>query len=248
MFQLFEASLVESTPMLRTRRRWPVFAAFTAQTILAVIALTIPLLHPERLPLNASHFNLTPPILRPTPPPQPPPQVLQHITQAPPSTQAFTAPASQPSHLPTMTSDLPPVDLAPSNLITLATGGAPIPNAVIGTGSPAPNIRVEPTPPASTTKGPIQISTGVSAGLLLAPIRPIYPAIAQQIHLAGTVVVQAIISPTGHIESAHVVSGPALLQTAALEAVRSARYRPYTLNGQPTAVETTFSINFRLSD
>jgi protein TonB len=37
-----------------------------------------------------------------------------------------------------------------------------------------------------------------------------------------------------------------MLQAAALEAVRSARYRPYMLDHQPTEVETTFSINFRL--
>jgi protein TonB len=37
-----------------------------------------------------------------------------------------------------------------------------------------------------------------------------------------------------------------MLQDAALQAVRAARYRPYLLNGQPTEVETTVSINFRL--
>jgi protein TonB len=37
-----------------------------------------------------------------------------------------------------------------------------------------------------------------------------------------------------------------MLQAAALEAVRNARYRPYLLNQQPTEVETTFSINFHL--
>jgi protein TonB len=60
------------------------------------------------------------------------------------------------------------------------------------------------------------------------------------------VVVQAIISRTGRIESAHVISGPEILQTAALDAVKQARYRPYLLNNEPTEVETTITINFRL--
>ncbi len=42
----------------------------------------------------------------------------------------------------------------------------------------------------------------------------------------GAVVVEAIISRTGTIESLHVVSGPLMLQGAALDAIREARYRP----------------------
>jgi protein TonB len=86
----------------------------------------------------------------------------------------------------------------------------------------------------------------VSAGLLLAPIQPLYPQLARITGTQGTVVIQAIISKSGRIESARVLSGPAMLQAAALDAVRSARYRPYLLNGQPTEVETTISIVFHI--
>jgi protein TonB len=82
--------------------------------------------------------------------------------------------------------------------------------------------------------------------MLLAPIRPIYPQIARITHTEGTVIVQAIISRTGQIESAHILSGPPMLQNAALDAVRSAHYHPYLLNGQPTEVETTITIHFTL--
>jgi protein TonB len=66
-------------------------------------------------------------------------------------------------------------------------------------------------------------------------------------HVSGTVLVEAIISPTGRIESARATGGPVMLQQAALEAVRMARYRPFLLNGQPTEVSATFSINFTLN-
>jgi protein TonB len=82
--------------------------------------------------------------------------------------------------------------------------------------------------------------------LLLVPIRPVYPAIARAAGVQGTVVVSAVISRTGTIESLRVVSGPAMLQTAAVEAIRAARYQPYRLNGMPTEVETTITVNFRL--
>jgi protein TonB len=92
----------------------------------------------------------------------------------------------------------------------------------------------------------LNVSGGVSSGLLLAPINPVYPQIARITRTEGTVVIQAIISKSGRIESAHVLSGPAILQASALQAVRDARYTPYLLNHEPTEVETTISIIFRL--
>jgi len=82
--------------------------------------------------------------------------------------------------------------------------------------------------------------------MLLAPIRPVYPAIARAAGIQGTVVVEAVISQAGAIESLRVVSGPEMLRGAAVEAIRAARYRPYRLNGSPTAVETTITVNFTM--
>jgi TonB family protein len=65
-------------------------------------------------------------------------------------------------------------------------------------------------------------SSKVSAGLLLAPIRPVHPPIAKAAHVEGTVVVEAVISKAGTIESLRVVGGPPMLQTAAMEAIRAA--------------------------
>ena len=95
--------------------------------------------------------------------------------------------------------------------------------------------------------GPVRVSSGVSSGLLLQPIRPVYPQIAVSARVEGTVIIRAVIDGRGQIVGAEVVSGPAMLRTAALDAVRTARYRPYLLNGSPTDVETTISVNFRLS-
>jgi protein TonB len=75
----------------------------------------------------------------------------------------------------------------------------------------------------------------------------VYPPIAISTRTEGVVVVEAIISKSGHIESAHATSGPELLRNAALEAIRNARYSPYLLNGQPTEVETTITVNFKLA-
>jgi protein TonB len=60
------------------------------------------------------------------------------------------------------------------------------------------------------------------------------------------VVLQAKISKSGQIEDLHVVTGPAMLQQAAIDAVKTWRYRPYLLNNDPVEVETTVNVIFTL--
>lgn len=84
--------------------------------------------------------------------------------------------------------------------------------------------------------------------MLYAPIRPVYPQIARVTGTQGTVVVEAVISKTGRIESAHVVSGPPMLRQAALDAVVAAHYHPYLLTGVPVEVETTVTVVFKLGE
>ena len=92
----------------------------------------------------------------------------------------------------------------------------------------------------------INISAGVSTGLLIQKTQPVYPPIAKAARVSGTVVLQATISKTGTIENLKVISGPAMLQQAALDAVRSWRYRPYLLNNEPVEVDTTVNVIFTL--
>jgi protein TonB len=92
----------------------------------------------------------------------------------------------------------------------------------------------------------LTISSGVMQGMLLQKTTPVYPPIAKAARVSGTVVLQATISKTGAIENLHVLSGPAMLQQAALDAVKSWRYRPYLLNNEPVEVETTVNVIFTL--
>ena len=54
----------------------------------------------------------------------------------------------------------------------------------------------------------------------------------------------AIISKEGTIKDLEVVSGPELVRSAAMEAVRGWKYSPYLLKGEPTEVDTTVTVNF----
>ncbi len=100
--------------------------------------------------------------------------------------------------------------------------------------------------PSHPPAGRLRISD-MSPGMLMTPIRPVYPTIAKAAGVQGTVVVEAIISRTGTIESLRVVSGPPMLREAAMEAIRTARYQPYRLNSEPIEVETTITVNFKIS-
>jgi protein TonB len=89
-----------------------------------------------------------------------------------------------------------------------------------------------------------RISQGVSDGLLLKRVTPIYPQQALQMHTQGKVALQATIAKDGSVRNIRVVSGPGLLARAASDAVRQWKYKPYTLNGEPIEVQTEININF----
>jgi TonB family protein len=92
----------------------------------------------------------------------------------------------------------------------------------------------------------VSISSGIAVGLLMQRTTPIYPPMAKNARVSGTVVIQATISRNGTIENPRVVSGPAMLRQSALDAVKTWRFRPYMLSGEPVEVETTVNVNFSL--
>ena len=93
----------------------------------------------------------------------------------------------------------------------------------------------------------IRISQGVSRGLLVSRVEPLYPAMAKTARVQGQVVLQAIISREGTIENLRVISGHPMLIQSAIEAVKQWRYKPYLLNGEPVEVETEILVDFRLT-
>ena len=100
--------------------------------------------------------------------------------------------------------------------------------------------------PKMKTPERVRVSQGVVSGLKIKEVKPVYPAIAKTARVQGNVVLQAEISKEGAIENLRVISGPPLLIQSAMEAVKQWRYRPYILNGEPVAVETTVTVVFSL--
>ncbi len=77
---------------------------------------------------------------------------------------------------------------------------------------------------------------------------PTYPPEAKKKKIQGTVVIDATVSKGGAIEDLHVVKTPdPSLAESALKAVRTWRYRPYLLNGEPVEIETTINVTYNLA-
>jgi len=124
-----------------------------------------------------------------------------------------------------------------------STPGNPATPAVTGTSNPS----AAETPFDSSNPDVQYVQSKVMEGNLLSAPRPEYPQLARTSHVQGRVALRATISRAGSILTLHVISGPQLLRTAAVDAVRNWRYRPYTVNGRPVDVSTTIYVNFSLA-
>ena len=92
----------------------------------------------------------------------------------------------------------------------------------------------------------LNISQGVSQGLLIKKVQPTYPQNALAMHVEGSVDMLATISKTGSITAVKVVKGEPLLSRAASDAVKQWKYKPYLLNGEPVEIQTEITVNFKL--
>lgn len=90
------------------------------------------------------------------------------------------------------------------------------------------------------------ISQGVSRGLLVKEVQPMYPRTALVLRVEGSVQLMATVSKNGNISDVKIVSGDKDLAHAAVDAVKQWRYKPYLLNGEPVDIQTQITVNFKL--
>ena len=235
---MFEDSTFESTGRIRTRSRSWMIAAFIFNGTILLTLILIPLIYPEALPRLEMPWLMTAP---PTPPSAPPATAHQQTQPASGPNVAVEDPYAAPRLIPPTIAIVSDPGPAPSNNIGLPDSGNGVtPGGDVFQPQPAPRV-VHPAP-----SGPVRISSGVASSIVLYKVVPVYPPIAREARVEGTVVLEAVISKQGTIENLRVVSGPAMLQQSALNAVSVWRYRPFLLNGEPVAVETTVNVIFSL--
>jgi protein TonB len=230
---------------ISSTQRWTALGSLTFQLAVAALLFAIPLVRPQLLPTisTAPHLELPLPMRPPVPVVQTRPAAgsATHLAVPAAAQQAAATQRLVFQRLDNLNAEPAPA-LGPNLPFGMGGpgGGTPEWNAIsTGSGPAVPVIRAK-------APGPVNVSGGVTEGMLLAPIHPVYPAIARAAGIQGAVVMEAMISKAGRIESLRVLSGPEMLQRSAMDAVQAARYRPYLLSGVPTEVQTTITVVFKL--
>jgi len=129
-----------------------------------------------------------------------------------------------------------------------APADAPAPSvmgiATPGSSGPLPDLGGSDAPKPVLQR--LNISQGVSQGLLIKKVAPVYPATALHLRIEGSVQLLATISAEGNITDVKTLSGDQQLTRAATDAVKQWKYKPYLLNGEPVEIQTQITINFSL--
>ena len=235
---MFEDSTFESTGRIKTRsRRW-MLAAFTLNGSILFALVLVPLIYPDALP---SHFIPTL-LVAPAQPETTPPPVSVRAAAPHDFSELMGRQLIVPTIIP-IGVKMPngPEPPFASNIGSEISIGTTEGDGLNPFGARTP-VTVVHTPATSSIRLP---SKFVEGNLIFKTI-PQYPVIAKTVGQQGTVVLQAVISKSGAIEKLQVVSGPPMLQQAAIDAVKTWRYRPYLLNDQPVEVETTVNVIFKL--
>src|ERR1700739_1220122 len=245
---MFDEMVVSSPNPKKTNKRWTIFVSLAFQTLFVAILILIPLIYTEALPKTMMATMLTAP--PPPPPPPPPPGAFQVVHVKPQVHLMDAGKLMAPKVIPKEVKIIKE-EAEPDPGVVGAVGG--VPGGVAGgsmggvRGGEIGGIGTAPPPPKPKPTGPIRVGGNVQAARIVNRVQPVYPPLARQTRISGTVRLHAIISKDGTIQQLEVMSGHPLLQQAALDAVRQWRYRPTTLNGEPVEVDTTIDVIFSLN-
>jgi protein TonB len=241
---MFEDSLIESGNRLKTKRGRTTMFAVVLQVGIIIVMILIPLMFTEALPKAMTMTFLAAP---PPPPPPPPPAAPIKVVKIV-ETDVVNNQLRTPTKIPKKVEMIKEEDTPPqmAGVVGGVPGGVPggSMNGVIGgiissTPTAAPRI---------ATPQRVRVSAGVTQGLKIKNVNPVYPQMAKIARVQGPVVLAAIIGKDGSIQNLHVLSTASpLLNQSAIDAVREWRYRPYILNGEPVEVDTQITVNFTLS-
>jgi protein TonB len=236
----------------RTQKPWTVVISFIGQMALIGLAILVPLIGTDALPHRLSWVTV----------PEPP-RALHRRTAQDRAKQASMVPVQftpkglvLPGRIPPKAATIEDPEFAPGGEIGVVGGmegangsGKGVIDTLVGSmpvappPAPAPVVK-QAAQPALLKR--IRVSEGVQQGKLISGPRPVYPALARQARIEGTVRLEAVISREGAILNLRAVSGHPLLIPAAIAAVQQWVFQPTSLNGDPVEVATEIEVHFTL--
>jgi protein TonB len=241
--RLFE-DLIDSDVVKHGTRQGKVLPVSIALHIVIVtLIIVVPILTSQELPDPTSvvrAFFVEPSAPPPPPPPPPPPTARPTVvarvqSTTPVNSTAFTAPVDIPDEVrPEENVDLG-VDGGVQGGVEGGVAGGVVGGVVGGLGAAPAAI------PA------VRVGGQIKEPKKLRNVPPVYPPIARQARIQGTVVLECVISPHGKVTDVRVVRSIPLLDASAMEAVKQWVYTPTLLNGVPVPVIMTVTVNFTIS-
>jgi protein TonB len=248
--RVFAEALLEhsTTRQRRSPKDWAL--SFFIHFAILFLLLLMPLYFSQGIDMKRLETTLLVAPMPPMAPAPPPPPAAARVARVIPKVFTpgkLTAPTFIPKAVPVASNDSAP----PQEAFAGAMGGVPggVPGGMIGgiTGG-MPNLAAPVmTPPvAERPKGPVRIGGDVKPPRLIFGPAAVYPVLASQSHVHGTVIIDAIIDEHGNVIQEKVVSGHPLLIQAALKAVSQRKYEPTILDGAPTPVDLRVEVNFQM--
>jgi periplasmic protein TonB len=255
--------LPETFPKFDKYKKPALISAAVFHFVLIAVLVVIPLLIPQHISESLLLTMLVAP-LEPPPPPLPPP-VLAPLGQpkvARPLVRS-TTPGTlvMPAAIPTEVAKVVDEPVTPEvGVVGGVPGGIPggIPGGVAGgilggilssnsiaTAPPAMAPPPPPPPPKAVVPvEPVRVGGMVKEPQVLKLVPPVYPKLARNARVRGTVVLEAIVTAEGKVAEIKVVSGHPLLVEAAIDCVKKWEYEPTRLNGVPISVILTAKVHF----
>ena len=244
---MFSDSLLGETGLERKRKRATTTFSFIIQCFLLAIMALIPLMFTEALP----RAQLLTFLVAPPPPPPPPPPAAPTVKVVRETDILNSGALRTPTRIPQKIEMIKEEDTPPPSATGGVVGGIPggVPGGQLGGvigGIIGSTSSIAAVPKLEPVKR-IRVSQGVTQGLLVHRVEPLYPKIALAARITGVVQLRAIIGKDGNIRELQALSGPPLLIPSAIDAVKQWHYRPYLLNGEAVEVETNVTVTFTLS-
>ena len=254
---MFEDVFVEGVGKTKSTRM--MIFAMLGEVVLVTIAVILPMVYFDVLPATTlKSFLVAPP---PPPPPPPPPAAAPQVKAIKVIPRQFDAGRLMaPKAVPKQIAEIKEEELPPPSSGVGVVGGVPggvaggTPGGVLGgilSSVPSAALPPPPPPPKKDEKKEvvqrIRVGGNVQAAKLIRHPSPVYPPLAKQARISGTVKLSALIGKDGAIQNLTVVSGHPLLVQSALDAVRQWLYQPTLLNGEPVEVATEIDVNFTLN-
>jgi protein TonB len=261
---MFEHSLIDLAATKRSRRRWLSLPAAVLLHIGAFATFTFASYwHVDKVaePMVIEPYYVHEVIL--PPPPPPPLGSGRPETEVKPTVVKTEEVKPQQTVQPPQVTDLAPAPPSTSTVVSDITGlppggdprgskygvenGDPDFGVEHSTGDVGPAVAVVAPPPAPVNDAPIQVGGAVLKPEILVRTEPRYTELARRARVEGVVVIRAVIDERGYVTDVQLLRGqPMGLDQSAMDAVKTWRFKPATLHGQPVKVYFNLTVNFTL--